>query len=134
MIFLDTSFLVSFYNVRDYNHAKAATIMREILAGRHGSPIISDYVFDECATVIFARLKSLQKTVSVCDDVRKLAAMIRVDEASFDLAWEKFSAQSQTALSFTDCTSIAIAERHGLANIATFDAGFRKVSSVKVIG
>ena len=39
----------------------ALKLMDGILGGKYGSSIISDYVFDECVTVILARTKDLGK-------------------------------------------------------------------------
>jgi len=34
MIFLDTSFIIAYYNIRDQNHDKAKIIMEKILNGK----------------------------------------------------------------------------------------------------
>ena len=49
-IFLDTSFLVAFYNKKDKNHSEARRLISE--ADKHTSFVISDYVFDEILTVL----------------------------------------------------------------------------------
>ena len=43
MIILDTSFIVSYYNVRDENHLKAAELMEGIADLRFGPIHITDY-------------------------------------------------------------------------------------------
>ena len=52
-IFLDTSFLVAFYNKRDQNHSQAWKFISETDIGI--SFIISDYIFDEVLTVLLVR-------------------------------------------------------------------------------
>lgn len=52
-IFLDTSFLVAFYNKKDKNHLSARRFISNEDNG--GSFVISDYIFDEVLTVLMVR-------------------------------------------------------------------------------
>ncbi|MCK4603268.1 MAG: PIN domain-containing protein [Deltaproteobacteria bacterium] len=52
-IFLDTSFLVAFYNKEDKNHTQARNFMAN--ADQSLSCLISDYIFDEILTVLLVR-------------------------------------------------------------------------------
>ena len=133
MIFLDTSFLVSVEVKTDQNHEKATKIMNKIIEGDFGEPIISDYIFDETITVTFGRTKDLGKSVSVGENLRDSTKMIKMDEQSFENAWEIFKSQEYTRFSFTDCTTVSIIKKEDIANIATFDDDFRKVKGINVV-
>lgn len=63
-IFLDTSFLVAFYNKKDKNHSKARRLISE--ADKDTTFVISDYAFDEILTVLLARGgKSFSEKISL---------------------------------------------------------------------
>lgn len=134
MIILDTSFIVSFYNVRDENHLKARNLMPDIIKGKFGSLHISDYIFDETMTVIFIRLKNLRKTVEIGECLRRSAKLLEVGSANFEEAWKMFKKQKDTDLSFTDCTTVSLMKRMGIKNIATFDEDFVRVKGINIIG
>ncbi len=125
MIFLDTSFIVAEEYERDENHAKAVAIRKKIESGRYGHAYISDYIFDESATLLLARTGNMELVRSSGDILRSAVEILRINEGSFDHAWELFKAQKgNKPLSFTDCTNIAVMEEHGINNIVAFDGGF----------
>lgn len=132
MIFLDTSFLVSYYNKKDDNHNHSLKIMNEIANGIYGDVYISDYIFDECATVLFARLNNLKKAVTICEKIKQLI-IFKIDQESFEESWRLFKNQKDTKLSFTDCSNIAIMKSEGTKNIVTFDEDFKKVEGLNVV-
>jgi predicted nucleic acid-binding protein len=133
MIFLDTSFIVSFYNTRDENHQKAVKLMQDINKEKYGSMLISDYIFDETITVIFTRTRSLSKTIGIGEYLRKFGEMIEIGKVLFEDAWNTFKSQEKTSLSFTDCTSLAVMKAEDIRNIATFDDDFKKIRWINVI-
>jgi predicted nucleic acid-binding protein len=55
---------------------------------------------------------------------KRLIELVHVDEPAFRKAWTLFQRYSDSGLSFTDCTSLATASKHGLASIASFDSHF----------
>ncbi|MHB1440807.1 MAG: PIN domain-containing protein [Cuniculiplasma sp.] len=63
MIFIDTSVLVTYVVEKDSNHEKAVSIMGEIIKGKNGSAITSEYVFDETVTIVLVRSKSLESAI-----------------------------------------------------------------------
>ncbi|MGB9716951.1 MAG: type II toxin-antitoxin system VapC family toxin [Thermoproteota archaeon] len=134
MIFLDTSFIVAFYNTRDENHIKAKNLMPDIVASKYGPLYISDYVFDETMTVVFIRLRNLRRAVRIGEYLRKSLRLVEVTSSNFEDAWQIFKKQRETGFSFTDCTSISLMRRMNIRNIATFDKDFLKLREVNVIG
>jgi len=134
MIFLDTSFLVAFYNKDDYHYNKAIKIMQELVKGKYGDVAISDYIFNECVTVLFSRLRDLQKTIMVCENIKKIK-IFKIDEDVFEESWEIFKNQKEnTQLSFTDCSILALMKRNNIKTLATFDDDFLKIKDIDVIG
>ena len=132
MIILDTSFLVSFYNKDDDNYDKAWEIMQYLISGKYGDVCISDYIFDECVTVLFSRLKDLEKVAMICETIKKVK-IFKVNSGLFDDSWRIFKEQKNTKFSFTDCTILALMRWHGIKNIATFDEDFEKIKDINVV-
>ncbi len=124
MIFLDSSFLVAYAVQGDSNHSASVELMEDVVGSTYGPPVISDYIFDETATVIFLRTKELRKSGSVGDAMLKSFRVLRVDEVAFGAAWRRFRSQKGTRYSFTDCTTIELMHRYGVGYIATFDRKF----------
>lgn len=134
MILLDTSFIVAYYNIRDENHSKATEIMKELEEGKYGDLCITDYIFDECITVTFVRLKNLEKTVEIGDTLRKLTQMFKIENDIFEDSWNLFKSQKETTFSFTDCATVSLMKKENITNIATFDEDFKKIKGINVVG
>jgi len=90
MIFLDTSFMVAFYNTRDKNHVKAKNLMSDIINFKYGPLYVSDYVFDETVTVIFIRLRDLRRAVRIGEYLRKSVELVKVASSNLEDAWRIF--------------------------------------------
>ncbi|MHB8603157.1 MAG: type II toxin-antitoxin system VapC family toxin [Nitrosotalea sp.] len=129
MIILDTSFIISYFNTRDQNHSKAAKMMKQM----HEPFCLTDYIFGETATVSLIRLKSIEKAAKI-GEILKSLLIIDVEKSSFDKAWNLFCKQKDTALSFTDCTTISIMQENYIEKIATFDEDFGKIRGIRVVG
>jgi len=134
VIFLDSSLLVAFEVDGDTNHSKAVEVIRDVVNSAYGPPIISDYVFDETATVTFLRTKELRKARLAGDTMLKAFRMLKVDDEVFRAAWQKFRSQKGTKYSFTDCTSVELMQQNGIRSIATFDREFRSYKGFDVVG
>ncbi len=122
MIVLDSSFLIAFHNQRDVHHPAAAEVMTRLEADEWGTPLLPEYVFLEVTTVLAAR-RNVETAVHVGASL--LAAreleFVPCSDAFLD-AFEVFSRQRATSLSFVDAAIIAISRRRGAAHVATFDA------------
>ncbi|MBS3077032.1 type II toxin-antitoxin system VapC family toxin [Candidatus Pacearchaeota archaeon] len=132
-IILDSSFLIALEVGTDQNHEKAEKALEKILEGALGETIISDYIFDEIVTVTFLKTKDLEKAIFLGEKIKQSAKMIKIDAALFDSAWNIFKEQTNTKMSFTDCTNIAIMQSSKIKNIATFDKDFEKIKEINVI-
>lgn len=130
-IFLDTSFIIAYYNSRDENHNKAETIMKKVLNNKN-EIIINDYIFDECANVLLIRLKNFGKVLEICGDLKKLK-IINVNEFLFEESWEIFKKQNKTRLSFTDSTILSTMKNRKIKNLVTFDKDFEKILKINIL-
>ena len=131
MIILDTSFIVSYYNLADDNHNGALEIMNKILKGNL-NVCISDFIFSECATVLLAKLKDLNKVVEICEKIKKID-IIRVDENLFEETWDIFKKQEKAKLSFIDCSIIALSKLKEIEKVATFDQELMKLKEIDIL-
>ena len=131
MIFLDTSFIISYYNTRDQNHGKAKRVMENILNSEK-KILINDYIFDECANVLLIKLKDFNNIIKICQDLKKLE-IVNIDESLFDEAWDIFRKQRKTKLSFTDSTILSTMRCIGIKTLATFDNDFKKIPEISIL-
>jgi len=132
MILLDTSFLIAHYNNKDVHHAKARAIMEEIKQKKYGEVYITDYIFDECATILPLRLKDLKSSIEALILIKDLF-ITYIDELFFEEVWYFFKTQKEIKFSFTDCSSIISMQQLNIKYIATFDKAFEKVQDITVI-
>lgn len=133
MIFLDTSFILSYYNKEDSNNIRAVNLMKEMSNNKDKFFVISDYVFDECATIIFQKIKNKVESIKAIEDIRSFTELIFIDKEVFDESWELFKNQDKTRLSFTDCSIISMAKSNGIKEIVTFDQEFDKIEGIKIL-
>ena len=132
MIILDTSFLVSYYNKRDKKHPASKEIMKRIIGGIYGEACISDYIFDECSTVLMSRLNNLKEAIELCGEIKGLITL-KVDEELFEKSWQVFKKQENTSFSFTDCSILSFMSEERINYLATFDEEFKKVKEIMVV-
>ncbi|MBS7610322.1 type II toxin-antitoxin system VapC family toxin [Candidatus Bathyarchaeota archaeon] len=134
MILLDSSVIVAYSNEADENHEKALQVVKDLDRGKYGTPVITDYIFDEVVTVMLIRTKNLEKASELGGTLLNSTLLLRIDEHLFSLAWSIFKEQRKPTFSFTDCTSIAVCRANGISNIATFDEDFQKLDGCTIVG
>ncbi|MCA1813650.1 MAG: PIN domain-containing protein [Halobacteriales archaeon] len=115
---------------RDGRHAAAHAATKRAIAGRWGTPIVSDFLVTEAVTLVRTRAKSH----ALADDVAafllgetpygKVFVLERVTADVFQEARDIFRTYADKELSFVDCTSIALVRAHDLDGILSFDRGF----------
>lgn len=125
-IFLDTGVLVVARNRSDNLHAKAVPLMERALRGEFGRVCTSDFIVDEAITTALARTHRQDLAVNtgrlVIDSPR--IELLPVGRGEFQSAWDKFQKMRERPMSFTDCTSLALMQVHGIERIMSFDAEF----------
>ena len=134
MILLDSSFIVAYLNEVDENHTKALQIAEDIDKGKYGTPVITDYIFDEVITVMLIKVRDIEKVSEVGEALLNSTLLLRVSEHTFNLAWSIFKEQDKPNFSFTDCTSIATCKVNRITKIATFDKDFQNLKEYIIIG
>jgi len=126
-IFVDTNIFVAARNKRDINHQRAVELLEMALRGRYGRAFTSDYVFDEAVTVALKRTGRADIAIRTGQLIlisSPRIALLNVDDEVFKSAWEKFQKLAERGLSFTDCTILALMERHGIDYLMSFDEQF----------
>lgn len=125
-VFIDTGIFLALYDVDDHYHQRSKELIKAALTGSLGRLYTSDYIIDEAITAALVRTRKhniaveLGKYVIESQRVTKLT----VDQDIFNMAWTKFNGLEDKGLSFTDCTSLALTEKHAIKQIMSFDCGF----------
>jgi len=128
-VFLDTTALVAYYNVRDEHNKEAAEIFekiknKEIPVARM---FTTDFIIDESLTTILALTKrhdfavKLGKSVLESAFVEKLWTSLNV----FEEAWKLFQESSRQRYSFTDCVSFVHMKNLAIETAFSFDKHFK---------
>ncbi|MDO8627206.1 MAG: PIN domain-containing protein [Candidatus Diapherotrites archaeon] len=124
-IFVDTSILIAYIDVRDSKHQQGLQILKDVISGNYGAAYFSDYVFDEAITFLFAKSKDVNVPISLGDFLLNSEInILTVSKELFDLSWVLFKQRKN--ISFTDCTIVETMRKHGIKNLATFDNGFKQ--------
>ena len=133
MIVLDSSFLIGFHNERDMHHAAARRSMETFLRGEWGRGLLLEYVFVEVVTVLL-----LRRDHSVASRVGRILLEAQELEFvpcsdAFTEAWETFSRQPGTQLSFVDAAIATVARTRAEGLVLSFDEEFRKFEDLRVL-
>ncbi len=134
MIFIDTSVFVSYLVEKDSNHSGAVSIVNDIVSGKHGYAVTSDYVLDETVTVVLLRSKSPETAIIAGGLIKESISMLMVDGHIFEDAWVRFKSQEFSGFSFTDCTILTMIEENHIEKVATFDKEFKSSGICEVVG
>ena len=127
MIFVDSSAWIALSNPRDRHYDEAITIFNRLLR-RRMRIVTTDYVIDESVTRLrydlshTAAVKFLD-VIERTEQVDTLAVM-GVDRHLFQEALRLFRQYDSARLSFTDCTSFAVCQKHKIAEVFAFDSDF----------
>jgi len=125
-VFIDTAILLAVYDKDDRYHQRSKELIKNALTGNLGKPYTSDYIIDEAITTLLARTRQHKIAVELGKYLIGSQRMTKltVGEDVFAAAWKKFKGLEDKGLSFTDCTSLALTEKHGIKQIMSFDCGF----------
>ncbi|MGA3059765.1 MAG: type II toxin-antitoxin system VapC family toxin [Candidatus Bathyarchaeia archaeon] len=125
-VFIDTGIFVALHNADDHYHQRSKELIKNALTGNLGRIYTSDYIIDEAITTALVRTKKHDIAVDLGTYIIESPRIIKlvIDQDTFKAAWTKFKAYEDKGLSFTDCTSIALTEKHGIKQIMSFDCEF----------
>ena len=126
-IFVDTSAWIAVTVKMDQNHKKANYTYGRLLSRKAGL-VTSDYVIDESITRIrydsghreaLRFYEIIMKSIELC-----FLTLRRIDAEIWEDSIAIFRKYSDRKLSFTDCTSFALAGRLKIKDVFAFDEDF----------
>lgn len=125
-VFIDTGLFLALYDVEDTYHKRSNELFKNALTGKLGRLYTSDYIIDEALTILVVRTKQHNIAVELGKYLMESPRVTRltVDSDVFADAWTKFQNLKDKFLSFTDCTSLALAEKYRIKQLMSFDSDF----------
>ncbi len=134
LIFLDTSFLIAFFNKKDKNFDYAREIIKVSLEKDNTIKfIVSDYVFDELITL----LKSKKIPVSTIGKIgntilsSRIFKMIIIKEDIFKSTWSVCKKYTDKSWSFTDISCFCLMDEYGINYYLSFDKHFSQYPKIQ---
>lgn len=127
MIFVDSGAWIALSSQRDQNHTDAVTIYADLKRQR-ARFLTTDYVLDETIT----RLRyDVSHSVAVqflnfVERAEKIDGLTvtEIDKTLLQEAKRLFRQYDSAKLSFTDCTSFAVCQKHNISETYAFDDHF----------
>src|SRR3989338_3485370 len=111
-ILMDASVFCAYANLKDVHHSHSKQIIEDVVSGKYGDAVITDYIFDEIVTVV-ARKVHKEKAVQIGKFLLSSEVILtRINALVFEKAWELFNGAAN--LSFTDCTCVAFMQIFGI--------------------
>ena len=125
-LLVDTGVFYAHHDEDSGRHDDANAALTKILEGRLGQPYVTDYIYDETVTLTRYRMDSVEEAKTVSDRILEtgLFSMAWVREDVFKDALVVFEEYSDQSLSFTDATTVAVAESRGIDYVLSFDDDF----------
>lgn len=129
-IFVDTGVIFADHDTDAASHDTARAALETVYDGQFGQPYLSDYIYDESITLTrsrtgsFSAAQQLGDRLRGVDDYPRVYEFLHVSPAVFTDAIQVFEQYRDQELSFTDATTVAIIERHGIDQVLSFDDGF----------
>src|SRR6056297_2711635 len=127
MIFIDTGFIIAFFNKKDKHYREAREIIMRILEDfPHMRFIYSDYIFDEFITLMKKEKIVIEKTKRAGENIlkSKIWKMFQIDCNIFSKTWEMIKQYDDKGWSFTDASSFALMEELGIRHYLAYDRHF----------
>ena len=131
-VFLDTSFIVAFLNKKDSRNEKATRLWDNIMQNKWGYSVTSDYIVDECFTLLLTRRKKLDLLSNLHsfihgDDksgISKIIQFFKITQRIYENTWEMFKKYNDPELSFTDLTILEVCKELNIQYLASYDSDF----------
>ena len=124
MIFIDTGALIARFVERDQYHVHAVEFWRGLQTERTRC-LTSNFVLSETFTLL-ARRTTYQFAVNRARSLyaSTVLQILRPSDEDEHAALGYFDKYADQQVSFTDCVSFALMERHGIRDVFTFDRHF----------
>jgi uncharacterized protein len=130
-ILIDASVFYALANYKDVHNKKAIELITDIFDNKYGEPFTTNFIFDEVVNVTMRKEGKKKARLIGQHLLESEVHMINLNRKVFKKAWQLF--QSNNSLSFTDCTSVALAQLADVKHIATFDKEFKRVKGIEVV-
>ena len=127
MIFVDSGAWIALLNQKDQYHDDAVVIYNGLKQQRVRL-LTTDYVIDETATWLKYRANHqvAAQFLDLIESVEKTGVLTvaEIDKTLFQEAKKLFRQYDSVQLSFTDCTSFAVCQKHKISETYAFDDHF----------
>lgn len=129
-VFIDTGVFYAQHDRDASRHETAVDAMAGFVSGEYGRLYTSDYVYDETVTLTRTRTERFDDAKAVGDRIRGIGpypdaiTMLYVSEGLFQRTLETFERYNDHSLSFTDTSTVALAEHHDIDYVLSFDDDF----------
>lgn len=128
-VIVDTGVLHAQHDEDAARHESAQAAIRRVAEGAYGTPLVSDYIYDEAVTLTQARTGRHADAKLLSDhllgrDGHDLFSLLFVDSEDFESAVDVFESYDDQSLSITDATTIALVDRHDIEQVLAFDDDF----------
>jgi predicted nucleic acid-binding protein len=123
MILVDSTIWDAAKRKRDKSHAVAVEVLGELMEGKFGRVVVTDYIIDEVLTWLSAH--TTHEIAVETSDLFFNSGEIEIEKIDWAVlreARELF--RKYDFLSFTDATTVVIATIKGIKDIATLDEDF----------
>lgn len=129
-VLVDTGVIYAEHDHDAARNESAGRALEGIFEGAFGQPYLSDYILDECITLTQARSPSFEPVATL---IKKLTGrdpfppvydVLFVSRDGFFDALDVIQRYSDQDLSFTDATSIALANEHHIDAVLSYDDAF----------
>ena len=126
-LFVDTSYLCSFYNKSDSLHERAKKTSSLLKKFR---VVLSNFVLLECYTVLSQRV-SKQHVLSFKEDMydEKYYHTYWVDKILEKQVWDIFSSIKNKNFSYVDASILAVLKIEKISHLLSFDTGFAQLQN-----
>jgi len=134
-VLVDTGVLYADHDTTASRHEAARRALEAVYDGEFGQPYVSDYIFDEAVTLTQTRAKAFEPAKQLGDRIRgvdsypQVYEMLWVSAAVFSESVSVFEQYDDQELSFTDATTVALAQRHDVDSVLSFDDDFDGIVS-----
>lgn len=127
MIFVDSGAWIAFFDQTDKYHNDAVVLYSD-LAQQKMRLLTTDYVVDETITRLRYDVSHsvAMQFLDLIESVEKTGVLTvtEIDKILFEEAKRLFRQYDSAKLSFTDCTSFAVCQKHKISETYAFDEHF----------
>lgn len=127
MIFVDSGAWIAFLDPTDRYHNDSVVIYNDLLQQKRRL-LTTDYVLDETITRLRydVRHSVAVQFLDLIESVERTGVLTiaEIDKTLFQEAKRLFRQYDSAKLSFTDCTSFAVCQKHNISETYAFDEHF----------